>query len=99
MNPMVGDDVRSLHSAGEMFNLISKIGHEADVAQVSKPAVSPVSKPAGHCHYSMLGIVHTSQVWKPGDTADWDVCATPLQHRMPAALELRFEAPHVISYH
>jgi hypothetical protein len=47
-----------------------------DVAQVSKPAVSPISKSAGRWKFERASNVAADADWEICDTADSEVCAT-----------------------
>ena len=47
-----------------------------EVAQVSKPAVSPTSKSAGREQFEGLGLIHGNAGLETRDTADLEVCAT-----------------------
>jgi hypothetical protein len=46
------------------------------VAQVSKPAVSPISKSAARGNVERVGFVERLAGWETRDTADEDACAT-----------------------
>src|SRR5690349_23782184 len=52
-------------------------GHGAGVAQVSKPAVSRVSKPAGCLNVESCRIIAWPADLEVGDTAGLETCATP----------------------
>ena len=61
----------------ELRAMWSEAGHASgDVAQVSKPAVSPISKSAGRGEHEARGAVVARAGLETRDTADLEVCAT-----------------------
>ena len=71
----------------------SETGFAIDVAQVSKPAVSPVSKPAAHRLFSTLGIFQASQVWKPSIQQTWKSALRYFQRLTDATSEFGLKPP------
>jgi hypothetical protein len=54
------------------------------VAQVSKPAVSPISKSAGRRYFERVGLADGTRVWKPAIQQTWKSALPNCPRNIPA---------------
>jgi len=84
-----GREVAEPHARFVPFTAQTRMSGVDFVAQVSKPAVSPISKSAGLGDSQHVGVSGRLAGLETRDTADWEVCATMRSIRKGAADAMR----------
>jgi hypothetical protein len=103
------DYIRNRHQPGEPFIRLARLLllldtradarglNGRDVAQISKPAVSPTSKSARRSKFKRVPSVAASAGWKLCDTAGLETCATTLSTALDSERAAPSSSPSGVS--